>query len=420
MKVSRTIGVIFLALAILPLTISCGGGDGGSSTIVPEPTQESPEAVVITIGNLTDLTGPASVAMTTINMGLEDLVRYYNEQKLIPGVRLEVLHYDGQYDPSKDIPGYERLKEKGADIIFTPVASAVIALKPRLEADRMVLFTVAPSKGAVEPGGYVFAVGSPFSEDLGYTLLKWVAENAPDFPKDRPARIGGAFWKDAYGHTLLTGAEAYVKDHPDQYVWDGSHLTGITFTWSTEVEALKDCDYVIPPVPMNTFVKEFRDAGGKARFIGTHAHDAFMGLIDDGNLWDEINGTLFLRASELWNDEGTTVKLMKQLLHQNHPDDAEAIIREGCGYLTGYNFYVMLELMRKAVEVGGPQSFGSEAIFEAAESFSLTIDGVERETFTETRRISINYLLMYELRAAEEDEFRVPPLWYPIVPAPDE
>jgi len=48
-------------------------------------------------------------------MALEDLVAYYNDSDLIPGVRLEVVVYDGQWDPARDIPGYEWLRGRGAD-----------------------------------------------------------------------------------------------------------------------------------------------------------------------------------------------------------------------------------------------------------------------------------------------------------------
>ncbi len=80
----------------------------------------------------------------------------------------------------------------------------------------------------------------------------------------------------------------------------------------------------------------------------------------------------------------------------------------------------MLELIADAVEIAGPENFNSQAIYKAAEDFSLTIDGIERETFSETRRLSINYLVMYELRASEKGEFRVGSEWYPLARVPEE
>ncbi|NQT73005.1 MAG: ABC transporter substrate-binding protein [Chloroflexi bacterium] len=83
-----------------------------------EPTSTATqELVTITIGNLSDLTGVSSNAMGVVNIALEDTVEYYNERNLIPGVELEVITYDGQYNPSNDIPGYEWLKELAEPIV---------------------------------------------------------------------------------------------------------------------------------------------------------------------------------------------------------------------------------------------------------------------------------------------------------------
>lgn len=188
-----------LAVLVLLMLTACGGGDGEPQTPSPEPTL-APEPVVITIGNLADLTGPTSYALSIINVALADTVEYYNDRNLIPGVKLEVITYDGQYDPSNDIPGYEWLKEKGADLMYSAVAPAGLTLKSRLEKDQMVLFLLPAGKEAFVPPGYVFAPGYGFSESLGCNSLSWIAENDPGFPSDRRAKVGGgslggALWR---------------------------------------------------------------------------------------------------------------------------------------------------------------------------------------------------------------------------------
>ena len=284
------------------------------------------------------------------------------------------------------------------------------------------MFTVSPSKEGVEPGGPIFVPGSPFHEDLAYSLLHYLQEIDPDFPQDRPAKVGGAMWAESMAISTLTGAETYAKSHPDKYQWMGGYLPPITtFTWGPEVAALKDCDYIVPPVFLNNFIREYRNADYTARFIGTHSHDAFIGLLAKANLWDQADGTIFLRASELWDQDTLTVNLMKELLQEYRtPSEAEEIRGSGSGYLSGYNFYIMLELIADAVELAGPEGFGTEAIYEAAESFTLEIDGIEREIFSDTRRLSINYLVPYELKAAEKDEFRIGTEWYPLIHMPED
>ena len=131
--------------------------------------------------------------MNVFTMALEDLTRYYNEHNLVPGVRFEVLTYDGQFDPSLDIPGYEWLIENGAGFIFTPVPSTTVALKNRAQADEMVVFTVSLADEALDTPGWVFGVGNTLGKAHAYTGLEWIFESDEDFPRDRPAKIGGNF-----------------------------------------------------------------------------------------------------------------------------------------------------------------------------------------------------------------------------------
>ena len=63
-----------------PLTIPSEVVD---DTTIPHMTK------IIKIGNHTDVTGPASNAMQYITMALEDLVEYYNEQGIVPGIEFE-------------------------------------------------------------------------------------------------------------------------------------------------------------------------------------------------------------------------------------------------------------------------------------------------------------------------------------------
>ncbi len=355
--------------------------------------------------------------MSYASMALEDMVRLYNDGNLIPGIEFEIVTFDEQLDPSKDIPGYEKLKREGADLIFSPVPSAAIILKPRLEEDKIVMFALAPTEQSLIPPGYVFSPGSILCKPQSYTLLKWIAENDPDFPEGRPAKIGGAFWAESYGASMLSGAKEYAGAHPEQYDWQGGHLTDFAFNWLVEVEELKYCDYVIPPIPMTQFVKQYREAGYTGKFIGFDAHLGFMGMLNDAGLWDEVDGMLLIKPGRWWNEEGKVIDLCKKLLYDNHQGKAESIMEAGCGYQAIYNVYVIFELIADAVETTGAGNFSSQAIYDAAQSFSIDIEGCHH-SFNETKRASSNCLGIYELRADEQDIFRIDPEWIPAVTTP--
>ncbi|MFC2027057.1 ABC transporter substrate-binding protein [Chloroflexota bacterium] len=423
MRVEIRTGIIMLVILLifLPIVTACDGDDEKTEPIAitqPAVAEEPVEEVVFTIGNLSDLTGPSANAQYFINMALDDLVEYYNEENFIPGVTLEVITYDGQMDPSKDIPGYEWLIEKGAELIWTGVPSTPVTLKSRAEKDQYLIFAASVASEELVPPGYIFTLGDR-AEYHAYTLLKWIAENDWDYINNGPAKIGGAGWDDTWSRTYLDSMEEYVKAHPDQFQWEGAYLnqTG-NFTWTPEVHELKDCDYVLPPGVMISFVNEYRDAGHTAKFLGTGGHAAFMALIGDAGLWEEIDGMLFAMATRWWDQEDTLVDLAEQLLYENHSSDAEKIMKAGVGYLAMSNLYILVDLLAKTVEAVGAENLDSQAIYEAAQSYSLTVDGITRFSFSELRRDGKKYYAVHKASAADETLVLADDNWVPTVEQP--
>ena len=417
--------VILLLLSLFTMAISCSSSSEEEtpspmvqpSAIIAE--EQATEPVKIKIGTIIDLSGPGAQPMGMTKMALDDMVKYYNEQGLIPGVELEMIYYDDQYDPSRDIPGYEWLKEKGVDLIICIVPASAQILRPFAEEDKMVLFDALPIDETLEPPGYVFSMGAPTIEDVCYTLLKWVAENDPDFPAGRPAKIGGASWNEGQSASLFAAAEEYCEAHPEQYDWVGGHLTQFSFTWGPEVEALKDCDYIIPPAMIHLYSREYRDAGHTAKFIGTDLHTGFLRLLDDSDRWNEVDGSLIITSFCWWNDDCATVNLAKKVMRELHSDEQyEKIINSGSGYLASISANVIFSVIADAVKAVGAENFNSQALYDAAQSFSMTMDGVDLFSYGETKRTSLNYLSMFEIRADEEDLFRVDSEWIPVVSEP--
>lgn len=416
----------FVALTLLSGSVftACAGNGKGPSPNIPSDasvglSSPAPDSgkLVITIGNLSDLTGLTSNAQILINLSLADVVDYYNRSGLIPGVKLEVLTYDGQYDMSKTIPSYEWLIGRGADFIFTGVPGVPITLKPRVDQDHIVLIAATANLEDLSPPGYVFSLGT-IPQYEAFTLLKWIAENAWDYPTRGPAKLGVGAWNDGYSGTFMGALKEYAKAHPDQFVWGGGGLTNFAITWGPEVEATRNCDYVFPPPIMMNFVREYRAGGGKGTFIGADPQTAFLGLIRDAELFDEIDGMLFVRASRWWNEEGTLINLTKQVLYDRHPEKADSIIQTGVGYITFGNLYMMLDAIRQTVAEVGPENFDSEAFYRTLQSYSITIDGIEMASFSPTKRFATNYYGIYRANGRAQDLFRADPEWLPQVTAP--
>jgi len=224
---------------VLPFLVACGDDEEENPSFEPTSSPSPVEDVVITIGNLSDLTGPSASAQNLINLALDDLVEYFNEENLIPGVILKTIVYDGQFDPSRDISGYEWLINKGADLIWTGVPPTAVTLQSRVDNDRMLLFSASIDLGAVTPSGYVFGPATPPRHEA-LTLLKWIAENDWDYESKGPAKIGGAGWDEVYTNEFFDAMKDYAESHPEQFEYVGGYLTNFSFIWGPEVEALKD------------------------------------------------------------------------------------------------------------------------------------------------------------------------------------
>ncbi len=428
MLVSRFM-LILVLITLLAFPVAACSNDDTSETdgsnsspnpsvsTTPSPTVEAPaEPITIKIGVITDQTGMAAQVMGTVDMALKDLVKYFNDENMIPGVTLEAIFYDGQYDASKDVLGYNWLREKGADLILANLPNTAATLKPFADDDEMVVFSLFSSEQAIADPGWIFCMNVPISA-YSMTMLKWVAENDWDWQTNGPARIGGAGWTGPLWEEIQKGAEEYCNAHPEQFEWVGGYLTNFAMIWDAEVEALKDCDYVIPPgVGLVTFARQYRQENGRAKFLGFESQSTVLGLAAQTAGWDGLDGSLFMLPNRWWNEEAELSVLSNRLLNENHPEKAAEIRGSGSSYIGGITeWYGVLEIIAKTVEDYGAENFDSQALYDTASSFSTAYDACKEWNFSKEKRTSWNYVGIYELRAEDQDLMRHDPDWYPII-----
>ena len=254
-------------------------------------------------------------------------------------------------------------------------------------------------------------------------MMKWIAENDWDWEANGPAKVGGAMWAESYGEACMDGAKSYAEAHPEQFEWVEGFLPDIKFSWKTEIEELKDCDYILPPVPMNQFAKEFEQAGHKTIYIGTDAHIAFLNMIDKQELWDALDGMVIVKVAQWWTDEGEVINLTNTMLERYRPEQAQEIREAGISYLASQQEYVMIELIKDTVAKFGAEDFSSELLFKNAQTFSITVDGAEH-SYSPTKRTSSDSLTMYKVDASAptllEKFYRAEPDWIPVVYDPED
>ena len=425
MKTLAKITTIMLLVCLLSLLLcaACGDGDDEETpitTATPTATPtEPPDKVKITIGNHTDMTGPAAQAMAIVDMGLVDIVRYYNDNNLISGVEVIVESYDGMMDPSRDIPGWKWLEERGADVIMAWLPAISTSLQSIADREQIPLFVANTLSELIEVPGYMFA-SSVLYEDLTWTLVNWVIDNDWDWQTKGPAKIGAALDEGSNPTPVFNTFKKYAEMYPERMEWVGGYTTQMgLFTWTNEVVALKDCDYIYLPNIFPFFVKDYVNSGyDKAKFLTTDNHTSFIALLDDMGYWPDIDGMINITQSEWWTEDAEYSNFARELANTYRSDMISKIEMNPKGYNSFANGVHVLETIKLAAETVGPENVDSQAIFEAAEKLTLEFDGIQRFSFSETKRTSPDRLAVYEADSANKGFVRLSE-WFPIESPPE-
>lgn len=396
-------------------------GPAGSDTETKADyvTVSEVEKVTITIGELTDFTGPAASALTPCSWALHDVAEYINEEGLIPGVELEVISYDTKHSSDRFVPGYEWLRDQGAQVIVCSPPAYAEANKARAEMDKIPIVCFVASLALVEPPGWVFCL-PPLKADKARTLVEWISESDWDYQTEgRIPKIGVVGIAIPPATDEAEAVEAYCQAHPDKFDYVGSYLAPYgTMTWATAVAALEDCDYVyISPIGGTmpaTFISQFRAAGCTAKFIGTASITAYLGVIEGKVGWEALDGTLTTSTHAWWTYEAPAIDLAKQLLFEYHPKEAYDTIRSGIGALSGAVWaQYFFEMVKAIVEEMGAENFDGQAFYDTAITTTIQLENLPEVTFTNTDRIGSNSMDIWEWSAAEMDLVRVSD-WLPV------
>jgi len=408
MKNSWKVGVAcFLSLLLVAVfLLGCGGGGGGE------------KGVTITIGELADFTGPGAPAEKTLAFITQDMARYYNDENLIPGVKVKVAAYDTQFDPARILLGYDWCKNRGAKVVITLEPSTADALKPFAERDKVVIAAMGANLGVFDPPGWVFGFSNPNPWAMK-TLLQWVSEN--DWKGQGVPKIGLAGWSipDSVGSD--EAIKEYVQNHPGQFDYVGAYLAPSgAMTFNIEAEKLKDCDYITSfGMPIGYFLKDFRAKGYKGKMIDPSGMGSYTRFFVDLVGWEGLDGSLTANQSMLWNESTPIVDLAKKLLQQYRSSEAEEIMGGGVQYVgPSHQIIAIFEVLQQAIEKVGAENLTGQAFFDAAIDYRTTSDiweGYYPEWgFSQTKRYLIDDIVILEYNAEEQALIRITD-WLPLI-----
>jgi len=425
----RTVALSCLMVLALVATLSLGCGKGG----------EKAKKTII-IGNLTDLTGPASTALVPLNTGLADMVREFNAglnpgPKLPEGVQLKIESYDNAMNPSRFLPGYDWLKSRGAQVIFSILSDCSDVLKDPAARDKMPVCGFASDFYQIDPPGWVFDFDAPaqWSTNL---IVQWVSQNWNYTAEGRAPTIATVGWADAWGAACADGVKAYVAANPTKFTLTGTYLEPVmTTSWSGVVSKTLHVDYVMLAadggIAPSTFWKQYKDAGGTGINIDSESQSAYAGYITDYCGWADLDGKLNTQGWGLWTLAGTgtvgtgnypvvqsDIKYTLDVLKKYHPNDVQAQTKAGMGYMGGTSMqFCALQIVVAAINRVGADNFNGQAFYDTAINYSTTWAGDPRG-FSATNRVFCTRQIVDKWDAATQSLIMVSPGWVEVPQIP--
>jgi branched-chain amino acid transport system substrate-binding protein len=149
------------------------------------------------ISGTQSLTGPYAEDSAAVLAAFEDYAKYVNEtKKLAPwrkekfpaDITLEVLWRDDELKPAKALTIYEELKAKGILVYRCSGSPIALALKDRLNEDKMGATSMATGPYLLKPPGTIFSYYPIYSDDMA-AIADWFKENWKETRKPRVAYL---------------------------------------------------------------------------------------------------------------------------------------------------------------------------------------------------------------------------------------
>ena len=343
------------------------------------------------------------------------LIKYINEEDPIPGVTLELLTYDTQSGTDYALTGYEYLVGQGAKYIACTDSGTIMVIKSKANTDKVPVFLSGPVTAATSPPGYAFcAPMSYYNQTL--PLLRYIADLST--PTSRPT-IGFFGYSDmSYGSDRLDAIEDYYAANTTKLNYLGAQtfsMFSMPGAYSTEVNALKDCDYIFLGATSThaaPFMSAMRDGGYSPKYCILGSDTGFMETYLTNPGEDALNGTLWATDLGYWrtSDDELNV-LVRKLVEEYYDADSKAELE--AGYLAGLStsvFVVLsgIEILREAVkDLDDPTDVTGEMIFNTAETYQFEYDGLPTMGFTNTKRSLLDDVEVWEFRSSDSDWHQV-------------
>lgn len=365
-RLIKIVGLVVMGalLATLPALVSCGE-EGGA------------EGVELIIGFQSDFTGPVCSATAVVYDAFVDYLNTAKEEDLLGGLRPKVMTYDTRTDYARYPIAYKWLVGQGVKLILCPSATDIEMNLRKYDEDKITGFTTTGLE-SLRAQEWAFAL-FPTHEAQAAGVLKSIVDTWDYQGKGRNPRVGQVGFLGMLPTTAMkAGFDQFMAANPGKIDWMGLQAAPMgASTWTAEVLALIDCDYVVLStygVNTGNVVKEARARGYQGNFHSTSMSlGGYFDLVRDVVPPSELYGCYLVHQMP-WFTECTFTEEWQEALLRYHPGAyAELEIGKG-GYGSGWAWGIWLvDIMRRAAEKVGAENVDGAAIRDAAMSSNLDL-----------------------------------------------
>ena len=325
----------------------------------------------IKVGAVQPITGRFAFAGVQINDGLEDALMMANEAGGINGKQIKYIMEDGTYNVDKAVAAFKRIMAKDKPIIMYGESTGLgKAIAPEVRDRYKVLYSSTSFSSELAnatENPFVFVPGPTYSDMFGI-LLKYIA-------KEKPGANVAFFYSDTeFGRDPVKyGREMCKKLGLNLVAEEVAKVGGVDVATQVLDLKRKKAEYVIfqgfvlSPVP--AVLKQARDYGLKAKFMGTHWGTHKMLLDKMGPLAQGYLGVM--PYSFYYQDDVPMIQKIRAWNEKHHPDVKYRPTSYMQGFFTGQ---VFVECLKRADKAG---NLTGEGLVKALQSIkSVDVGGL--------------------------------------------
>jgi branched-chain amino acid transport system substrate-binding protein len=307
----------------------------------------------IKVGAVQPVTGRFAFAGVHINAGLEDALMMANAEGGINGKEIKYIMEDGTYKVDVAVAAFKRIMARDNPIIMYGESTALgKAMAPEIKDRYKILYssTSFSSELADEARNpYMFVPGPTYGDMFGI-LLTYIA-------KEKPGANVAFFYSDTeFGKDpILSGRNMCKKLGLNLVAEEVAKVGGVDVASQVLDLKRKKAEYIIfqgfvlSPVP--AVIKQARDYGLKAKFMGTFWGTHKMLLDKMGPLAKGYLGVM--PYAFYWQTEIPMIKKIRAWNEKHHPDVKYRPTSYMQGFFTGQVFVECLKRADKAGQLNG-------------------------------------------------------------------